>query len=936
MFTEKNHSGRNRDRATKHSPAAISAALMVFMASGASAFTPPKQHSKPTATPAPAAATPAPIPGEPPAISAPKSATNAKPSIGNAFGINHGNTAASSSGAASTNASNPATNPVNPGDPAASPTSEPKTDSVVRVNDSLVVDLHVNDEDLTNVLQMLSIQSQRNIVASNNVSAKVKADLYGVTFYEALDAILHVNGYGYIDKGNFIYVYTLEELQQIEKASRVRVSKVVHLNFLNAIDAAEFVKPLLSEGGQIKTNGKTEDFAAANLPVGKDNFAHDATLVVYDYQEHVDEIEKLVKELDTRPSQVLVEATILQTQLNENNAFGVDFSLIADMNFTDFAGSGGPLKAVDNMIAGKGKAAGGSDARIPTNAVGDPQGRGLQSTPGNTSGPGTIKLGLVANDVAAFVRMLDEITDTTILSNPKVLALNRQPARVLVGRKVGYLNTTSTDTSSTQSVEFLDTGTQLNFRPFISNDGLIRLELKPQVSEAVVRDTKDATGAAVTIPDEITNELVTNVMVRDGQTVVLGGLFRESTQATRRQVPFLGDVPLLGAAFRGHEDTTDRQEIIFLITPSIMNDQILTANGKDAVDYVDRARAGAREGILPWSRDKLTSMKLVEAEKLAADGHTEKALWKIDQSLSMNPVQPDAIAMRERLTNEKSVWPTRSILQHILHKESRSSTRAGIDGNGFQPLVNGRQFTATAAVEDVGDSSGPVNADAATIEGTMPGMTEIPADSSSDDSSSNSSSSVDGSVGLENMPNNGTATAPEVTPAATPVVPENTPAAPEVVPAPETPASSPEVSPATTPDVVNPEVPSSNPDSGTGVPSSQPEVQPGTTPGTTPGTEPKTDGKSLTKAAVKSLPNQFENNAAFVMSGGIFSEADNAVNMQSVLWGNASVIAQAPTETPARAQASIGLWYRSNAWRNIETVSVSYAGLVHSLSEMGA
>jgi type IV pilus assembly protein PilQ len=102
-----------------------------------------------------------------------------------------------------------------------------------------------------------------------------------------------------------------------------------------------------------------------------------------------------------------------------------------------------------------------------------------------------MKIGIVSNDVAVFLRVLDEVSDTTVVSNPKVLALNRQPARVLVGRKVGYLNTTSTDTATTQTVEFLDTGTQLYFRPFVSNDGIIRMELRPAVSEAAIRTASD-------------------------------------------------------------------------------------------------------------------------------------------------------------------------------------------------------------------------------------------------------------------------------------------------------------------------------------------------------------------------------------------------------------------------------------------------------------
>lgn len=537
----------------------------------------------------------------------------------------------------------------------------------IKVSPDQIVDLHIKDDDLTRVLELLAIQSQRNIIPTKSVNARVSANLYGVTFYEALDALLHPNGFGWMERSNRIEVYTLEELKQIEAASRTRIAKVIKLNYLNAVDAGAFVEALLSDGGQIKTNGKTPGFTIPEkVPVGQDDYANDAMLVVYDFEENVNEIERLIKEIDTRPSQVLVEATILQTQLNEANAFGVDFSVLGDLNFTDFSGNGGPLSAVNSLISGKSKDVGGGEIAMP----GDGEGRAVVSSPGNTSGPGTIKLGLVDSDVAIFLRALDEVGDTTIISNPKVLALNRQPARVLVGRKVGYLNTTSTETASTQTVEFLDTGTQLYFRPFVTNEGLIRLELKPAVSEAVIRDAKDATGASVTIPDEITNEIVTNVLVRDGQTVVLGGLFRESTQSSRRQVPFLGDIPLLGAAFRGHDDETTRNEIIFMIRPSIVSDQVLVMQGERGSQLVDAARMGSREGLLPWSREKRSGQLLVEAEALAAEGKNDEALLKIQKSLAMNHTQPEAIALREKISNKKAKWPGRSMLDEIIYRET--------------------------------------------------------------------------------------------------------------------------------------------------------------------------------------------------------------------------------------------------------------------------
>lgn len=552
----------------------------------------------------------------------------------------------------------------------------------VRVDDNLIVDLHVNDEDLANVLQMLSIQSQKNIISSKNVSAMVTANLYGVTFYEALDAILHVNGYGYIEKGNFIYVYTLDELIKLEEANRQQVWKIIKLSYLNATDAAEFVKPLLSERGQIKTNGKTGAYVVSGTaPTGGEDFAHESTMMVFDFEENLAEIEKVIKEMDTRPAQVLIEATILQTALTEANAFGVDFSVIGDLDFSNFVSLGGPLKAVDGLINGSSTASGGSGGSGGGGGGGggtplpaDGRGGAIVSSPGKTSGPGTLKLGLVYNDVAAFVRLLDEVSDTTIISRPNILALNRQSAHVLVGRKVGYLNTTSTDTASTQTVEFLDTGTQLAIRPFVSADGMIRMELKPKVSEAVIRNVTDSNGAAVTIPDEISNELTTNVMVRDGQTIVLGGLFREETNSSRRQVPGLGDVPLIGAAFRGHDDSTNRNEIIFMITPTIVNDTVLLEQGKRGEAVVERVRAGSREGLLPWSREKRTQQLVVQATELMRQGKRDQALYKVQRALALNHNQPDAIALREELLNKKANWPGRSLQDDIVRGANPGKT----------------------------------------------------------------------------------------------------------------------------------------------------------------------------------------------------------------------------------------------------------------------
>src|SRR5215212_5384148 len=121
----------------------------------------------------------------------------------------------------------------------------------VSVSDAGTVEIHVNDANLVEVLRMLSLQSQRNIIASKEVRGTATANLYDVTVREALDAILHANGYAYREKGNFIYVYTTKEIQDIEKSEKQMRTEVFHIYYTPALNAATMIKPVLSGGGQV-------------------------------------------------------------------------------------------------------------------------------------------------------------------------------------------------------------------------------------------------------------------------------------------------------------------------------------------------------------------------------------------------------------------------------------------------------------------------------------------------------------------------------------------------------------------------------------------------------------------------------------------------------------------------------------------------------------
>jgi len=558
----------------------------------------------------------------------------------------------------------------------------PPATSEVRVHPEYrTIDLVVQNDWVTNVLQKLAIQLQRNIVSSAGAKIRANATIYQATLPEALAGLLHPNGLGYLEQGEFIYVYTAAELLAIESAGRQRSVKVISLDYIRPADAVEFALPLLSpEGKMFATKDLTEGAGAAGGGGGEidtstaenevytpneDEFALQAAVVVHDYSANIAAVEAFLKSADVRPPEVLLECTIVRTRLTEANAFGVDFAMFSGGDFGDFftAPIGGSSLGVKGNLSG-GEAFGLSNA-------------------GNTGlGEGNLKVGAILGDkVGIFLRALDRVTDVTLLSNPKVLVLNRQRAYVIVGTRVGYLETTVVENQVLQSVEFIDTGIVLDIRPYILANGQIRLELIPKVSDVDFREV-DGVGGTQQIPDENIQTVTTDVLVPEGHTAVIGGLFREVVTKTQTQVPVLGDIPLVGAAFRGHDDSTDWTEIIFLIKPTVVRDDMLIGQGERGDAYAERTRVGTRLGLLPWSRERQSSKLNLEAERYLADGERDRALWTIRRSLELHPLQPEIIRLHEQLVSDPQWWPTRSILERTVNAEAERSTAAPAGAGG--------------------------------------------------------------------------------------------------------------------------------------------------------------------------------------------------------------------------------------------------------------
>ena len=525
----------------------------------------------------------------------------------------------------------------------------PGTASEVTVTDRGRVEMHVADLPLSTVLQMLSLQGRRNIIASPDVSGTVTANLYNVSFEEALTAILHANGAGYRQLGEFIYVYTEEELAQMALALVAPPrTQVFRLDYISAADAKTYITGLLAEDETVAVSaepmvgvGSSSDEAGGNSSTIGD------FLIVTARAETLRKVERILAELDVRPQQVLLEATILRAELTDDNALGIDFSIVGGVDLQELgAASFGLTDVTTGMLP---------DARFERfNAIATTDLTGDMSDDG-------ITVGIIKDNVAVFLHALEEVTDTVVLANPKVLALNKQRGQVIVGRRDGFMTTTVTETQAIQTVEFLETGTQLMFRPFIGADGFVRMELHPEDSVGFVN--------AQGLPSEQTTEVTTNVIVRDGDTILIGGLFREVTTDARSQVPGLGSVPLVGSLFRSRQETTAREEVIILLTVHIVKDHAAYASAShEEYQNIERLRVGLRRGLMWHGRDRLAQMHYRKGWEYFNAGDTEKALWHLDLALHNNARWLAAIQLKEKILQERAWYDDASASRGFLHR----------------------------------------------------------------------------------------------------------------------------------------------------------------------------------------------------------------------------------------------------------------------------
>jgi type II secretory pathway component GspD/PulD (secretin) len=437
--------------------------------------------------------------------------------------------------------------------------------------------LDLNDTDIWEIINVIVEKTGLKIIAGDNVAGRATMYLENVEARDALRVILDSNAMAYAEEEGTIYIMTSREFQEKygKKFSEDFQTRIVSLTFADPGDVAGILNQVKSPEGKVLTDGKFKTVIVIERPaqiadlmkvikeadvqrftmvfelgfakgedlskrieavltknVGKVRFDEKSNkLVVTDTSAKIEEARKIVNSVDRRDRQVVIEAKIIQIILNDEHRTGVDWeAIVSEYRTFKLAGDANGLSA-----------AGQKD--------------------------GMLSMGTIANeDYDILLEALDTVGTVEMLSNPSVTTANNKEARILAGTTPYATNAGASDDASKTpgSTKAPDFGLKLYVMPTIHSDSLT-LNIRPVVSSTSGGSSLETDGTPLvdTSQGEIT------VRVKDGVTIVMGGLINEEKSRTTKKVPVLGDVPVLGMAFRSYTHNVKKTEIVIFLKPAI-------------------------------------------------------------------------------------------------------------------------------------------------------------------------------------------------------------------------------------------------------------------------------------------------------------------------------------------------------------------------------
>jgi type IV pilus assembly protein PilQ len=469
-----------------------------------------------------------------------------------------------------------------------------------------LVTINVDNGPITQVLNAFSRQTGRNIVIGSEVAGNVTLRVTDKPWNDALDVILKPYGFDYYMVGDTIIICGKDKLPKdvvlnktasgsapvapSPKAEDPLEVKVFTLKYLDASDVAELVQSQLTPNrGKIgKLLARSQSWKEQSATSGGQNTSSESlgrlqrvqeesvqvrgkTLVIVDTREVIKAVAAMLDKIDRMPSQIQIEAKFVEVSANLLRDIGVEWG----------TGSDGGGAMLGTSGAGSLYAAGArqSSSGVKPDSF-KPQSSSLSGTSPFNSGLSLAFQKLTDLQFSVLLHLLEEDASYKMLSAPKVMTMDNQDAVILVGQKlpiisstIGAGDTPGTTKTTTTLERYEDIGIKLKVLPQVCEDNNINLIVHPSVRELLGYQSGNASAGSeisgAAYPIIAAREAETQVLVKSGQTIVIGGMIREKKQNTQIKVPFLGSIPLIGVLFRRDTVNTEKIELLIFLTATI-------------------------------------------------------------------------------------------------------------------------------------------------------------------------------------------------------------------------------------------------------------------------------------------------------------------------------------------------------------------------------
>ncbi|WP_240807674.1 type IV pilus secretin PilQ [Polyangium spumosum] len=421
------------------------------------------------------------------------------------------------------------------------------------------IDLDLKDADVHNVLRLVSDVGRVNIVTSDDVKGNVTIRMRNVPWDQALETVLQAKGLGMVRQGNMIRVAPQAELNKERELDLARrkselalaplETRLIPVNYAAAKELQARGKDLLSPRGSLAVDERTN------------------VLVARDVAGNLDQMEELVRALDTQTPQVLIEARIVEATSRYLRDVGIQWG--GDTTFSSATGNPTGLVFPSRI----GLVGGASDQATPTGGLSPFENRvqnpnfavNLPAITGTGLGGALgLSLGSIDNTVNLAVRLSAAEASglLRIVSSPRILTLDNREARISQGTLIPFSQISAQGVQTT----FQEAKLQLLVKPHVTSDGSVAMHVKINRDEPDFNQT-----SARGDPTILKREAETDLLIMDGHTAVIGGIFTRNTGRNLDQVPVLGDIPILGVLFQRRRSSDTRSELVIFITPRIVN-----------------------------------------------------------------------------------------------------------------------------------------------------------------------------------------------------------------------------------------------------------------------------------------------------------------------------------------------------------------------------